>query len=104
MTPGRALALVAFALALLFGGLRAQLRERVPWPGVFAVTRAAVAAAYCALLLHTLVYASFLEDPLSWLLLALAAGLRRTPEPAAEEALSENGGARARRGGIAARA
>jgi putative inorganic carbon (HCO3(-)) transporter len=98
------LALVGSALALLFGSLRRQLRAHVPWPGVLAVSRAAIAAAYCALLLHTLVYAAFLEDPLSWLLLALAAGLRRTAEPEPEQAPSENGGARARRGGIAARA
>ena len=70
------LALVAVALALLFGGLRAALARDPRWPGVAAVTRAAVAAAYCALLLHTLVYAAFLEDPLAWVLLAIAAGLR----------------------------
>ncbi len=39
--------------------------------------RAAVAAAYLALVLHTLVYAAFLEDPLTWALLAAAIGLRR---------------------------
>ena len=36
---------------------------------------AAVAAAFSALVLHTLVYAAFLEDPLSWALLALAGAL-----------------------------
>jgi O-antigen ligase len=71
------LALVAIALALLFSGLRAALARDPRWPGVAAVTRAALAAAYCALLLHTLVYAAFLEDPLAWVLLALAAGLRK---------------------------
>jgi hypothetical protein len=40
--------------------------------------RAAVAAMYCALLLHTMVYAAFLEDPLSWSLLAI--GLAIAPE------------------------
>jgi hypothetical protein len=67
---------------------------------VAAVTRAAVAAAYCGLLLHTLVYAAFLEDPLAWLLLALAAGLRiAAPEEADAEAVaaSSNGGAPRRR-------
>jgi O-antigen ligase len=68
------LALVAVSLALLFGGLR---RARAPWPG--AVARAALAAAYSALLLHTLVYAAYLEDPLSWVLLAIAAALRAHP-------------------------
>ena len=43
-----------------------------------------VAKAFCALLLHTLVYAAFLEDPLTWTLLAMAAALRRVdPEGAA---------------------
>ena len=48
------------------------------------VARCVVAAAFCALLLHTLVYAAFLEDPLTWTLLALAAALRHVedePEP-----------------------
>ena len=36
---------------------------------------------------HTLLYAAFLEDPLTWALLGLAAGLRRTPrEPRPEPA------------------
>ncbi|MEA2295363.1 MAG: hypothetical protein QOE86_3002 [Solirubrobacteraceae bacterium] len=39
--------------------------------------RAAVAAAYAALVLHTLVYAAFLEDPITWALLAAAVALRR---------------------------
>jgi O-antigen ligase len=69
------LALVAVSLALLFRGLRARLEP--PWPGTGAVAQAAIAAAYAALLLHTLVYAAYLEDPLTWALLAIAAGLRR---------------------------
>ena len=73
------LALVALSLALLFGGLRRTL-HRAPWPGAAPVTRAALAAAYAALLLHTLVYAAYLEDPLSWVLLAIAAGLRAVPD------------------------
>ena len=40
------------------------------------------AAAFCALLLHTLVYAAYLEDPLSWVLLAIVAGLRLEPASA----------------------
>jgi putative inorganic carbon (HCO3(-)) transporter len=73
------LALVALSLALLFEGLRRTL-QRAPWPGAAPVTRAALAAAYAALLLHTLVYAAYLEDPLSWALLAIAAGLRAVPD------------------------
>jgi O-antigen ligase len=70
--------LVALSFALLFDRLRSVLTG-APWPGVAAVTRAGLAAAYAALILHTLVYAAYLEDPLSWALLAVAAGLRARP-------------------------
>jgi hypothetical protein len=70
------LALVALSLALLFDGARAGTNG---WPGAGAVSRAALASAYAALVLHTLVYAAYLEDPLSWVLLAIAAGLRARP-------------------------
>ena len=66
------------AFALLFGGgLRRAVRAGPPeeWVG-----RAAMAAAYAGLVLHTLVYAAFLEDPLSWVLLALGASLRLAGE------------------------
>jgi hypothetical protein len=48
------------------------------------VARTAVLAALFALLVHTLTYAAFLSDPLTWLLLALGGGLaaaqlRRSP-------------------------
>jgi O-antigen ligase len=69
------LALVAVSLALLFRGLRPRLEPT--WPGTAAVAQVAIAAAYVALLLHTFVYAAYLEDPLTWALLAIAAGLRR---------------------------
>jgi O-antigen ligase len=74
------LVLVALSLALLFGGLR-----RARAPGAAAVARAALAATYCALVLHTLVYAAYLEDPLSWVLLAIAAALPAWP-PAERDA------------------
>jgi putative inorganic carbon (HCO3(-)) transporter len=72
------LVLVALSFALLFDRLRSRLVS-APWPGVAVVTRAGLAAAYAALILHTLVYAAYLEDPLSWALLAVAAGLRADP-------------------------
>jgi putative inorganic carbon (HCO3(-)) transporter len=68
------LALVAISLALVFRGLRERLRPA--WPGVAVIALTGVAAAYAALLLHTMVYAAYLEDPLAWVLLAIAAGLR----------------------------
>jgi len=69
------LALVALALARLGRGARGS------------VPRMVVLAAFCALLVHTMLYAAFLEDPLAWTLLgvgtALAAGAApgRTPAP-----------------------
>ena len=62
------LALVAAALVRLLGrGARASLR------------RAVVAAAFCALVVHTLTYAAFLEDPVSWALLGVGTALARRP-------------------------
>lgn len=39
--------------------------------------RAAVLAAFCALLVHTVAYAAFFEDPITWVLLALGVALAR---------------------------
>jgi O-antigen ligase len=69
--------LVAAALWRLF----AHVRRRGRW----TVARVGVAAAFAALFVHTLLYAAFLEDPLTWALLALGTGLAAaaaaTPEP-----------------------
>jgi len=67
------LLLLAAALALVFGGLRAA--PAGAGRGA-AVARVAVAAAFSALVVHSFAYAAFLEDPLVWTLLALAAALR----------------------------
>jgi O-antigen ligase len=82
-------ALLIAAGGVVFGGLRAQLRRKSPGP--IAVARAAVAAATCALVLHTLVYAAFLEDPLLWTLLAIAAAMRlwSAQSPRATERIAE---------------
>jgi hypothetical protein len=51
--------------------------------GPATTARVAVAAAFVALLVHTLLYAAFLEDPLTWALLALGTGLAiASPSPA----------------------
>jgi O-antigen ligase len=75
-------ALLWAAGRLLFAGLRSRLAHR---PDTFAIARAAVAATFVALVVHTLAYAAYLEDPLAWTLLALGAALclRRRDEPAA---------------------
>ncbi|MCW2994966.1 MAG: hypothetical protein JWQ18_2461 [Conexibacter sp.] len=66
------IALLVAGFALLFRGIRGN------------PVRAAIAAAFAALVLHTWSYASFLEDPLTWALLGvgLALALRRDREPA----------------------
>ena len=44
-----------------------------------SAARAAVLAAFVALLVHTMAYAGFFEDPIAWVLLALGAGLASVP-------------------------
>ncbi len=44
-------------------------------PSSSLVARAAVLAAFVALLVHTMAYAGFFEDPITWVLLALGASL-----------------------------
>jgi putative inorganic carbon (HCO3(-)) transporter len=62
------LALVVVALGTLLRGTRRSL------------ARAATAAAFVALVVHTLLYAAFLEDPLAWALLAVGSALAPEPE------------------------
>jgi O-antigen ligase len=76
-------ALLWAAAVLLLSGLRAQLDARAD---TYVIARAAVAAMFCALWVHTLAYAAYLEDPLTWTLLALGAALVLRPRaPAAGE-------------------
>jgi O-antigen ligase len=70
-------AVLVASFGLLFRGL-GQLRGRAPPPRL--VTRAYIAAAYAGLVVHTLLYAAFLEDPITWTLLAAGIVLGR-PEP-----------------------
>jgi O-antigen ligase len=73
------LAVLVTAFALLFRGL-GPLRDRAPPPRL--VTRAFLAAAFTALVLHTFLYAAFLEDPITWTLLACGLVLARSESPA----------------------
>ncbi|HWE10128.1 MAG TPA: O-antigen ligase family protein [Solirubrobacteraceae bacterium] len=61
------LALVLVAIAALVRGARGD------------PVRSAVAAAFVALMFHTLLYADFLEDPTTWVLLAIGLALARAP-------------------------
>jgi O-antigen ligase len=62
------------AFSLLFRGL-GPLRGRAPPARL--VTRAYIAAAFTGLVLHTMLYAAFLEDPITWTLLAAGIVLAR---------------------------
>ena len=62
------------AFALVWQGL-GRLRSRDPPPAEL-IARGAIAAAFTALVVHTMAYAAFLEDPLTWTLLGAAIGLR----------------------------
>jgi putative inorganic carbon (HCO3(-)) transporter len=83
---------LAVYAALLLAAFRALLSGARSSPA-----RAAVAAAFLALVLHTLMYADFLEDPMTWTLLALGAALavqrdgRRTAPAEAERQSAELG-------------
>jgi O-antigen ligase len=65
---------LAMYVALLVLAFRRLLRGA---RGV--AVRAALAAGFAALVLHTWLYASFLEDPVTWTLLALGSSLAITP-------------------------
>jgi O-antigen ligase len=62
-------ALIVVALVVFLPGTRSD------------PARAAVAAAFVALVVHTLFYADFLEDPATWALLAVGVALARRPRP-----------------------
>ena len=60
-------ALIVVALWTMTSGIRG--------PPTTVVARAAVLAAFVALLVHTMAYAGFFEDPITWVLLAIGASL-----------------------------
>jgi O-antigen ligase len=62
------------AFSLVWQGL-GRLRA-ADAPSAELVARGAIAAAFTGLVVHTLAYAAFLEDPLTWTLLGAAIGLR----------------------------
>lgn len=53
--------------------------------GAGLAARAAVLAAFVALLVHTLAYAGFFEDPITWVLLAVGASLAHAATPAVRD-------------------
>lgn len=81
--------LAAF-VALLVAGFGAVFRrvgkEDGPRGRPGLVARVAVAASFTAVFVHTLVYAAFLEDPLTWALLGAAVSLAAIPRRDTETA------------------
>jgi O-antigen ligase len=87
-----ALLVVAFAtLARGFMGVMPGLRAPPSAPGpaaersVVIAARAAVFACFLALIAHTMAYAGFLEDPLTWVLLSIGGSLAVAPRLAIGE-------------------
>lgn len=66
-------ALVVVSLWTMGAGLWARGPDRET-PYVF-IARAAVLAAFVALLVHTMAYAGFFQDPITWVLMAIGASL-----------------------------
>jgi O-antigen ligase len=90
------LALLAAAFITLFRGMGSLMPGLRGPPSAGAVTgpaaetlvlrasRAAILACFVALVAHTMGYAGFLEDPLTWVLLAIGGSLALAPWPATE--------------------
>jgi O-antigen ligase len=57
-----------------------------------SAARAAVFACFVALIAHTMAYAGFLEDPLTWVLLAVGGALASASQPAKEPAAARRAG------------
>jgi putative inorganic carbon (HCO3(-)) transporter len=81
---------LAVYLALLAAALARLLRGAAG-----SIARSAIAAAFVALLFHTLVYAAFLEDPLTWALLGVGTALAAAAAPRTAPAEELRGGAAA---------
>lgn len=64
-------ALIVVALWTMTAGIRG--------PPALLAARAAVLAAFVGLLVHTMAYAGFFEDPITWVLLAIGASLAHGP-------------------------
>jgi O-antigen ligase len=74
-------ALVVLALGAMASGLRSSLSD----PTAEVVGRATVLATFVALLVHTMAYAGFFEDPITWVLLAVGASLAAAAPGAANQ-------------------
>jgi O-antigen ligase len=90
-------ALLAAAFLTLLSGMRAAmpgLRSPPSAGGAAgpAAARAVILACFIALIAHTMAYAGFLEDPLTWVLLAIGGALAAVPQAATEPAAEREDG------------
>ncbi len=67
------------------GGVEDDPARRAPPSPVTGPARQAILAAFVALLVHTMAYAGFFEDPITWVLLALGASLAAPAAPAVRQ-------------------
>ncbi len=85
---------------LVYLGLLGAAFARLLHDAFTSMRRAAIATAFATLVLHTLVYAAFLEDPLTWALLGIGAAMAWQLQPSPREralARAERRAARAAR-------
>ncbi len=80
-------ALIVVALWTMGAGMWARGPDRRPT--IVDAARAAVLAAFVALLAHTMAYAGFFQDPITWVLLAIGASLAAVPRTASPGGDSE---------------
>jgi O-antigen ligase len=67
-------------LVVAFTTLLGNRMARAASSATDGAVRAAVAAMFCALVLHTMTYAAFLEDPFAWVILALGLAVAPTAQ------------------------
>jgi O-antigen ligase len=86
-------ALLVFAFRLLFQRLR--WRSRRGPPALPPLGRTIAAAGFVALVAHTMGYAAFLEDPITWTLIGVGIALRITPSSSSSPSTSSSASASA---------
>ena len=72
-------------LALYAALIAVALWTMLSGPGLASPGRAGVLAAFVALLVHTMAYAGFFEDPITWVLLAIGASLAAAAPAASDD-------------------
>jgi putative inorganic carbon (HCO3(-)) transporter len=78
--------LIGLSLYVSLIGIALWTLGRGIWrPSAAQAARAAILAAFVALLVHTLSYAGFFDDPITWVLLAIGASLAHAEVPAVRD-------------------